>query len=213
MKTSTHSFPPLYIITQEHISDFSDFLKKLEQILSMVPNNSIMLQLREKHLSDKEFYTLALKVRTITKIYKTLFIVNERIDMALLCKADGVHLTSTSIRPNQTRKLLHDCIIGISTHSQNEVIQAQQEGADFVTLGPIFETPSKIKFGKPLGTTILSVQNKVSIPLYALGGIQLGNLEALAKKHKRLAMISMVWESNDPVSVIHSILKTCDLYQ
>ena len=206
MKTSINSFPPLYIITQEHISNFSDFLKKLEHVLSSVPNNSIMLQLREKHLSDREFYTLALKMRTITETYKTLFIINERIDIALLCKADGVQITSTSIRPNQARKLLGDGIVGISTHSQNEVIQAQQDGANLVTLGPIFETPSKINMGKPLGTSILSVQKRVSIPVYALGGIQSDNIESLAKKHKNLAMISMVWNASDLSLMIRSIL-------
>ncbi len=159
--------PRLYAITdRKKYGD--DFLSTLESILK---KGVRMVQLREKDLSGKELYELSLKVRELTREYEALLIVNERFDVAVAVSADGVHLPEKSFPPSVVKKLFPQLIVGYSAHSEEGALYAQEEGADYITLGPLFRTSSHPS-AKPLGTMkFREIAQKVNIPIYALGGV------------------------------------------
>lgn len=159
--------PRLYAITdrKKYGEDFGGTLEKILQ------SGVRMVQLREKDLKDRELYKLAKEVRKLTKKYEALFLINERFDIALAVGADGVHLPEHSFPPSLVKKINPDFIVGFSAHSLDSAKYAEKEGADFITLSPIFKTTSHPQV-QPLGLTALKeVSEAVKIPVYALGGI------------------------------------------
>ena len=131
------------------------------------------VQLRERDLSTSELLPLAHEIRSITASYAVPLIVNDRIDLLMALNLAGVHLRSDSLSPLPVRQLIGPRqLIGVSTHSVEDVRRANQDGADYVVFGPIFETPSKRPFGPPLGLHLLAdVCRRSSIPVLAIGGI------------------------------------------
>lgn len=136
------------------------------------------VQLREKDLSDREVYKLGCELRILTRDSGAVLFINDRADLALAVEADGVHLTRSSYSPREARRIVGAAsMIGVSTHALSEARQAEQEGADFITLGPIFETPSKKAYGPPLGIPLLEeVVHGVDVPVFAIGGIKKGSV-------------------------------------
>ncbi len=159
--------PRLYAITDR--KKYGDnFLETLESILS---KGVKMVQLREKDLSDRELYELALKVRELTKRYGAKLLINERADIARAVEADGVHLPERSLPPSVVKKLFPDLIVGFSAHSLESLKYAEDQGADFAVLGPVFKTSSHPD-AEPIGTLKFKEWvDQVKIPVYALGGI------------------------------------------
>jgi thiamine-phosphate pyrophosphorylase len=131
------------------------------------------VQLREKDLDIRDLLDLAYRIRTLTSEYGAKLFINDRVDIALVTGADGVHLGRNGMPPSAAKGLSKgDLIVGVSTHSFDEAVAAEKEGADFITFGPVYETPSKLKYGKPLGLGPLKeVCGKVSVPVFAIGGI------------------------------------------
>jgi len=159
--------PRLYAITDRKKYG-ENFLKTLESILK---KGVKMVQLREKDLKDAELYELAKKVRELTRKYGALLLINERFDIAMAVGADGVHLPERSFPPSVVKKIKPNFIVGFSAHSLESAEYAEKEGADFITLSPIFKTSSHPE-AEPIGLkTLKEVSEKVNIPVYALGGI------------------------------------------
>jgi thiamine-phosphate pyrophosphorylase len=131
------------------------------------------IQLRERDMSTSELHALAHEIQLITRAHAVPLIVNDRVDLMMALDLDGVHLRSDSLPIHPARKLVGlQRLIGISTHSVDDVERASQSGADYVVFGPIFDTPSKRSFGPPLGLTLLTdVCRRSSIPVFAIGGI------------------------------------------
>ena len=133
------------------------------------------VQLREKDLNAQELLPLAQKMRELTRQYDAKLLINREVDVAIQVGADGVHLGGDSLSVIEARKRLGpDRLIGVSTHAIDEVLHAQQNGADFVTFGPVYATPSKLKYGEPAG--LKRLQEAVegggqSLPVFALGGV------------------------------------------
>lgn len=153
------------------------------------------VQLREKDLSPVSLFSLALELRELTRRYGAKLLINDRADIALACAADGVHLTSTSLPVEEIRKIIGpDLLIGVSTHRLDEILTAQQDGADFVTFGPVYFTPSKAAFGPPVGLEKLQEVCRLSaLPVFALGGVKLERLdEIMASGAAGVALISAV---------------------
>jgi thiamine-phosphate pyrophosphorylase len=136
------------------------------------------VQLREKVLPRREIFHLAERLRKITSQYGATFIVNDHPDIALASGADGVHLGQDDLPLEEARKVVGEKIIGISTHSLEEAIDAQNRGADYIGFGPIFGTTTKDNPLPPRGVKALrEVSEAVAIPVVAIGGIKLENLK------------------------------------
>ncbi|MBL8151449.1 MAG: thiamine phosphate synthase [Blastocatellia bacterium] len=136
-----------------------------------------LIQIREKDLETDALSELVELVLLAVSGSNTKVLVNDRLDVALSCGADGVHLRSTSFPPDEVRKICGDnFLIASSTHSVAEAIVAAGLGADLVVLGPVFDTPSKKAYGTALGLKpLMEAVEKVSCPIVALGGIDLNN--------------------------------------
>ena len=132
------------------------------------------IQLREKDLETRELLKLAYMMKKLTHQYKSRLFINDRFDIALAVNAEGVHLTQNSIPVEAVRKAVQrKLLIGVSTHSLKEAREAEKGGADFITFGPVYNTPSKLKYGSPLGIDALKeVSRKVHTPVFAIGGIR-----------------------------------------
>jgi len=131
------------------------------------------VQLRERDLSTRELLPLAQEILSITASHAVPLIVNDRVDLMMALNLDGVHLRSDSLPSFLVRQLIGSRrLIGVSTHSVEDVRRANLSGADYVVFGPIFETPSKRSFGPPLGLNLLAhACRQSSIPVFAIGGI------------------------------------------
>ncbi len=132
-----------------------------------------LIQLREKDLPTRELADLAQAAVRICRKAGTKIVINDRMDIALAVAADGVHLGRQSLPAEVVRgEVRKDFLIGVSCHSLDEAIEAESAGADYILLGPIFATPSKLQYGPPLGLAKLAeVSRRSAIPVFALGGI------------------------------------------
>lgn len=158
------------------------------------------IQLREKDLSTRELLKLAYRMRDLTRKYNARLFINDRLDIALAVGADGVHLTQEGIPPDAVRNAVKGrLLIGVSTHSLKEAKEAESGGANFITLGPIYRTPSKLKYGSPLGvSTLKKVTEKIKIPVFAIGGVKVRRVDELKKAGAYgVAIISEVFKAKD----------------
>ncbi len=138
------------------------------------------VQYREKEKSRREIYEESIRLRRLTKEFNAVFIVNDYADIALAVDADGVHLGQDDLPIREARKIMgRDKIIGISTHSLEQAIDAEGEGADYIGFGPVFHTITK-DAGVPKGTEMLhEIKRQVHIPVVAIGGINLENIRSV----------------------------------
>ena len=161
-----------YLITDRKLIPNPQFL--IPAVARALKGGVKAVQLREKDLNTRELLKLAYKMRTLTDKYKAKLFINDRFDIALAVGADGVHLTQNSIPVHAVRNTVKKkLLIGVSTHSLKEAKEAEKGGADFITLGPLYTTPSKRKYGKPVGLdTLRTVSGRIKIPIFAIGGIK-----------------------------------------
>jgi len=153
-----------------------------------------IIQLRDKKVMLGEYFKYAKKIREITKKAGVTFIVNNYVDICKASDADGVHLGQQDVPISVAKELLgEEKIIGVSTHSVAQAIKAEKQGADYISVGPIFATPSKSGF-MPVGTSIIrEVKKKVKIPFVAIGGIDESNIrEVLRAGAKHVAAIKAI---------------------
>ncbi|MCK9419219.1 MAG: thiamine phosphate synthase [Nitrospirae bacterium] len=158
------------------------------------------IQLREKDLPIRELLALSQELRTITKEFGARLFINDRVDVAVAVNADGVHLGHESMPVEAVRKIVgKDMLIGVSTHNLAEAKAAEAGGADFITIGPIFDTPSKAKLGVPVGLSILKeLKYELNIPFYALGGVKSGNMAQVFNAGATgVSMISAIMAEED----------------
>lgn len=143
-----------------------------------VKGGADMIQLRDKFLPTSELIQVAVKISTYCKKHKVLFLVNDRVDVAMIAGADGVHLGKQDIPVPEARKLLgRNKVIGGTAHSLSEARLREKEGADYIGYGHIFPTASKHKPEKPKGTAELGkIVRKIKTPIIAIGGIGIKNI-------------------------------------
>jgi len=167
-----------------------------------------ILQLRNKTATTLQLFEESEKMVNLTKRYNAIFIVNDRVDIALAVNADGVHLGKEDLPLTIARKLLPDKIIGFSADNIEEALKAQKEGADYVSLGPIFPTQTKPDAGPVVGLAMLSeLKSKLSIPLVAIGGINKYNLTQVVKSGAdAIAVISAVSSSSSPREAVEDLI-------
>ena len=158
------------------------------------------IQLREKDLPVRELLELARKLRELTLDFGAKLFINDRVDVAIAVDADGVHLGHQSMPPEPVRRILgKGKLIGVSTHNIVEAKEAEAGGADFITFGPVFFTPSKANFGAAVGLEYLkSAKNRINIPIFGLGGVKSGNLrEVFRFGADGVSLISAIFGAQD----------------
>ncbi len=189
----------LYLITNRKLfNSEEEFLQALSKALKAGVD---IVQLREKDLDTLRLFCLSKKVRSLTTQHKALFLINDRVDIAMAVGADGVHLPGSGLPSKVARELLGPkAIIARSTHSLEEVIKEQDSGIDFLTFSPIFWTKSKAKYGPPQGIEKLKAVCRIShIPVVALGGINKDNAAiTLSAGAKGISVISAILGTRDP---------------
>ncbi|MBN1688477.1 MAG: thiamine phosphate synthase [Candidatus Omnitrophica bacterium] len=185
------------------VTDFEDgdaaILEKADQAYQ---GGADILQLRSKRASDSFFYQIGLKIRDLAGRHRKLFFVNDRVDLAFACKADGVHTGQNDLPIGVIRGLAREngrtIWIGRSTHSLPEATRAEKEGADYIGIGPVFQTPTKPRV-KAIGLKLVQeVARAVQIPFVAIGGIDESNVEeVLEAGAKKVAVVRAIFSSGE----------------
>jgi thiamine-phosphate pyrophosphorylase len=168
--------------------------------LAILRGGCSLLQLRAKSGSDRASLALARRIAASCRDAGVPFVVNDRVDLAILCGADGVHLGQDDLPIAEARRLSSSLVIGRSTHDEAQVDAAVDEGADIVALGPIFTTASKERPDPVVGTARLErVCARLSTPVVAIGGITLERAPAIAAAGARWgAVIGALASAADP---------------
>lgn len=186
----------VYPVTCEKLSAGRTDIEVLEAVIR---GGAKIIQLREKELSDRDFYRLAVKFREMTAAAGVLLFINDRPDIALASGADGVHLGQDNLPVSAVRSFAPDLLLGASTHNLEEALQAQAEGADYVNIGPIFPTKTKEGITDFLGPeAIPAIGGKISIPFTVMGGIGEANIDqVIAAGARRIAMVTAITKAPD----------------
>jgi len=171
--------PITYLITdgrttRDTTSSSAEFTRLFALVGACVLARVSLVQLREKQMRPRVLYELTRRAAELTRHSETRLIVNDRADIALAARADGVQLTTRSLDPLVVRDISPpDFLIGVSTHTLAEAQAANRTGADFALFGPVFDTPSKRAYGAPLGLERLreAAHALAPFPLVAIGGI------------------------------------------
>ena len=192
----------LYVITDQK-----------ENLLEIIENILIagvkIIQYRFKTGTDKEHLQEAIQIKNLCKKHNSLFIINDRVDIALASNADGIHLGQDDLDLKTARQLLGSSkIIGVSANNEIDISNALKDGCDYIGIGPVFETSTK-KNKKPIGIEkIKTLTKNLKIPWFAIGGIKTNNISYLKSNGlKKVALVSQLMNSEDPKEDAIMILK------
>lgn len=186
----------LYLVTDSEILKDRDFYKCIEDAIK---SGVTMVQLREKNTDGKEFLEKAIKLRELTNKYNVTFVINDRIDIAMLVDADGVHIGQSDIDAVSVRKLLGDNkIIGVSARNLQEAKIAKENGADYLGIGAMFSTSTKSDAKLVSFNTLEEIIKEVNLPFVLIGGITLDNVKKLKHfKPDGYALVSGILGTDD----------------
>ena len=186
----------LYLVTDSKILKDTDFYKCIEDAIK---SGVTMVQLREKNTDGKEFLEKAIKLRELTNKYNVTFVINDRIDIAMLVDADGVHIGQSDIDAVSARKLLGDNkIIGVSARNLQEAKIAKENGADYLGIGAMFSTSTKSDAKLVSFNTLEEIIKEVNLPFVLIGGITLDNVKKLKHfKPDGYALVSGILGTDD----------------
>lgn len=168
------------------------------------------LQLREKDLDYNSFLHIAIEIKKITDKYKVPFVINDNVDVAIACGADGVHVGQEDMDAKDVRKMIgHDKILGVSAQTVEQAIHAEQNGADYIGVGTIFPTPTKLDAEAVSFEMLKDICEAVSIPVVAIGGINENNAMKLAGSGiSGIAVVSAIFAQDnitEAVKKLHQI--------
>ncbi|MET3193414.1 thiamine phosphate synthase [Bacillus sp. OAE603] len=186
----------LYLVTDRDVLGKRDLIQSVE---AAIKGGTTIVQLREKNCSSLDFYELALKVKEVTLKYNVPLIINDRLDIALAIKADGLHIGQEDLPITVAREIVgKDMIIGVSATTLEEALLAQKQGADYVGIGSVYPTNTKLDT-KPVSLEELHViREAISIPIVGIGGINEGNVTDLMEtKIDGVAIVSAILGKED----------------
>ncbi|MDR2006978.1 MAG: thiamine phosphate synthase [Acidaminococcales bacterium] len=187
----------LYLVTDSEGFDESDFLRKVDQALE---GGVTILQLREKNKSGREYYELARKVKELAYARRVPLIIDDRADVALAVDAAGVHLVADDLPVERARALLgQGKIIGATAKTVDAAVAAQAAGADYLGVGAIYPTATKVKTVLTSVDTLAAICRAVSIPAAAIGGLNAQNIGVLRGSGAAgVCVVSAIMRSPDP---------------
>ena len=187
----------LYFITDSTNYTEEEFLCRIEQALQ---GGVTLLQLREKERSTREYIELAEKVHTITKRYKVPLIIDDRIDVALAVDAEGVHVGASDMPVATARRLMgREKIVGATAKTVPWAKEAYEQGADYLGVGAIYPTTTKVKTVLTSTDTLREICKAVPIPVNAIGGLNKDNIDVLAEiPIAGICAVSAIMKADDP---------------
>ena len=187
----------MYFITDSSGYSENEFLYRVEQALL---GGVTLLQLREKEKTPREYIELAEKVHSITQKYSVPLIIDDRVDVALAINAEGVHLGQGDMPISTARKILgNDFIIGATTKTVPQAIEAFEQGADYLGVGAIYPTTTKVKTILTSAETLDAICKAVSIPVNAIGGLNKDNIDVLKGiPVSGICVVSAIMKAEEP---------------
>ncbi len=197
----------IYGITAE---EYSLGRSNIEVVARMIEAGIRIIQYREKEKSDRQQYEECRKIREMTSEAGVLLIVNDRLDLALLVGADGIHLGQGDLPPGVVRKLAGaNMLIGLSTHSPAQAEAAVELGVDYIGVGPIFATNTKKDVCDPVGLEYLDyVVKNISLPFVAIGGIKEHTITEVYRRGARcIALVTEIVSSPDIGAKVQALRK------
>ena len=188
----------LYFITDSSNYTEEEFLCRVEQALQ---GGATLLQLREKDKSTREYVNLAAKVHEITKRYGVPLIIDDRVDVALATDAEGVHVGASDMPVATARKLMgNDKIVGATAKTVPWAMEAYEQGADYLGVGAIYPTTTKVKTVLTSTDTLRDICHAVPIPVNAIGGLNKDNIDVLAGiPIAGICVVSAIMKADDPM--------------
>jgi thiamine-phosphate pyrophosphorylase len=201
----------LFLVTDRHQTKGRPLVPLLQRVLTAA---APAIQLRERDLSARELVTLALELQAVTASRRSQLLINDRIDVALALEGVGVHLRSNSLPVSVARQVLGtQRLLGISVHAVEAAVQVESQGADYIVLGPIYETQSKQMFGPPLGIhTLERACRLVRLPIIGIGGVTAARArEMRCAGAFGVAVITAVLGAADVESVTRELLDAVTL--
>ena len=195
----------LYFITDSHFCTEAEFLFRVERSLM---GGVTMLQLREKDKTTREYIALAEKVHALTKKYNVPLIIDDRVDVALAIDAEGVHLGRDDMPIATARRILgDDFIIGATAKTVPWAIEAYEGGADYLGVGAIYPTTTKVKTVLTSTETLSDIGRAVPIPVNAIGGLNKTNLDVLCGIGiAGICVVSAIMKADDPKAEAETLL-------
>lgn len=187
----------MYFITDSTNYSEEEFLYRVEQALM---GGITLLQLREKDKSTREYIDLAEKVHTLTKKYNVPLIIDDRVDVALAIDAEGVHVGQSDMPVSTARKLMgDDKIVGATTKTVPQALEAYEKGADYLGVGAIYPTTTKVKTVLTSTETLGNICSAVPIPVNAIGGLNKDNIDVLKGiPIAGICVVSAIMKADDP---------------
>jgi thiamine-phosphate pyrophosphorylase len=197
---------PLYVILDRGTAGDRNLAPLLEAVLE---GGCRVVQLREKTMPLGDLYPVARALRKRCREAGCLFIVNDRVDLALAVEADGVHVGQDDLPAREARRLLSPgMILGVSTHDENQARLARDDGADYVAVGSMFPTGSKAGFRLVGPDLVRRVRPEIRVPLVAIGGVTTDNVaEVIRAGADAVAVISAVCAAPDPAAAARAFLE------
>lgn len=199
-----------YFITDSTGFSEEEFLDRIEQALK---GGVTLVQLREKDKTTREYIALAEKVHEITQRYKVPLIIDDRIDVVLAVGAEGVHLGQSDMPISIARKILgEEYIIGATTKTVPQAVEAYEQGADYLGVGAIYPTTTKVKTVLTSTDTLRDICNAVPIPVNAIGGLNKDNIDVLQGiRIAGICVVSAVMKAPDPEKAVIELLESVSL--
>lgn len=195
----------LYAITDRTWLNGRELSHDVEEALK---GGITFLQLREKDLGYEEFLKEAVEIKKLTDKYNIPFVINDNVEIAIKCNADGVHVGQSDMAARDIRKLLgEDKIIGVSAGTVEEALEAERSGADYIGVGAVFSTSTKKDAGSVSFDVLKEICDKVSIPVVAIGGISSYNISRLKGTGiDGISVISAIFAQKDILSATKELL-------
>ena len=195
----------LYVVTDAGLARGRSHQEVIE---AAILGGATIVQYRAKDVSTRQMVTEAQVLRELTRHAGVPFIVNDRVDVALAVDADGVHIGQDDMPVALARKLIGDRLLGVSAHSHSEAVQAVQDGADYLGVGPVFATPTKPDAAPPIGIDgLTTIRRQISIPIVAIGGINQANAaEVIRTGVNGIAVVSAVVAAEDVAAAARQLI-------